>query len=432
MLNHPRFHRFRVAAAASAALGALVLAGCAPAGDPAATDSTATDATAPGAGGAGGGETAAVGTCGSVPEIGANDPNGLLEGMSTEVQAGYNGFPYEIQESAWADFKSEKSDGFTAAIVGTAPAAPFIAAYQDALTEALEGAGVEIVLNVAPNDPSDVPGQLQQFGQALSLKPDIIFFSPVAPEPAIDLVNEAHAAGIPVVSLVVPIDSPNAISVVYNAVLQSMETASALFGDIGGSGEVLEVTGVAGIPNQIFWDAGRDHALELCPEIDIVGSVQGLFQPPLAQQAVVQYLSTNPAGVDAVIQAGTMGWAIRDAFVQSGHEVPPMQDLGASQGMAAYAAQNPEFTYYGSITPPVAMAQGAAQIGLKVLEGAGPKVNQVVWAPHIIDSGTVGDFVDPSWGTDDGTDLTSDEVYFTDEQTAEFFANPELGPQSAN
>ncbi|WP_268878165.1 substrate-binding domain-containing protein [Gulosibacter macacae] len=317
------------------------------------------------------------------------------------------------------------------ALVGTAPAAPFIAVYQEALAASLESAGVEIVLNVAPNDPSDVPGQLQQFSQALSLNPDIIFLNPVAPEPAIDLVNEAHAAGIPVVSLVVPIDSPNAVSVVYNAVLQSMTTASSLFGAIGGSGDVLEVTGVPGIPNQLFWDAGRDHALELCPEIEIVGSVQGLFQPPLAQQAVVQYLSTNPAGVDAVIQTGTMGWAVRDAFVQSGHEVPPMQDVGASQGMAAYAAQHPDYLYYGSITPPVSMAQGAAQIGLKILAGAGPRVNQVVWAPHIIDSSTVGDFVDPSWTTDDGTDLTSDEVYFTDEQTAEFFTNPELGPQSA-
>lgn len=427
MLNHPRFHRFRVAAAASAALGALVLAGCAPAGGPATPDTGA----APGGGGTAGGETAAAGTCGSIPDIGANDPSGLLADMSPEIQDGYNGYPYAVQESAWAGWKSEKTEGFTAAIVGTAPAAPFIAAYQDALAKSLEAAGVNIVLNVAPTDPSDVPGQLQQFGQALALKPDIIFFNPVAPEPAVDLVNDAQAAGIPVVSLVVPIDSPNAISVVYNAVLQSMTTASELFGAIGGSGDVLEVNGVAGIPNQLFWDAGRDHALELCPGIEVVGSVQGMFQPPLAQQAVVQYLSTNPAGVDAVIQAGTMGWAIRDAFVQSGHEVPPMQDLGASQGMAAYAAQHPDYIYFGSVSPPIPMAQMAAQVGIKVLHGAGPKFNQIVWAPHIIDSSTVGDFVDPAWSTEDGTELTSDDVYFTDEQTAEFFTNPELGPQTA-
>ena len=67
-----------------------------------------------------------------------------------------------------------------------------------------------------------------------------------------------------------------------------------------------------------------EKALALCPDVTVAGQVQGLFQPPVAQQAVVQYLATNPAGVDAVLQAGTMGWAIRDAFEQSGLPVPPI------------------------------------------------------------------------------------------------------------
>jgi hypothetical protein len=38
--------------------------------------------------------------------------------------------------------------------------------------------------------------------------------------------------------------------------------------------------------------------------------------------------------------------------------------------------------------------------------------------------------VDPSWSDSDGTDLSPDGVYFTDKQIAEFFNNPDLGPQS--
>jgi len=400
---------------AFAAAGTLALAGCGSSTSPA--DATATDAT--------------VTECGTVPKLGAVDPNGLLAGLSADVQAGFNGYPYEIRESAWGDWKSEKTDGYTAAIVGTSPAAPFIAVYQETLAQALEEAGVDVVLNVAPNDPSDVPGQLQQFSQAISMKPDIIFFNPVAPEPALDLVEEAHAAGIPVVSVVVPIDSPYALSITYNGVLQSMETASMMFGGIGGSGDVLEVTGVPGIPNEMFWEAGRDAALELCPDINIVGSVQGMFQPPLAQQAVVQYLATNPAGVDGVIQAGTMGWAIRDAFTQSGQPVPPIQDVGASQGMVAYAAENPDYVYVGTATPPVDMARAAAQVGLKVLAGAGPKLNAIINRPVVVDSANVDEYVDPSWSIQDGTDLAPKGAYLTDAQIAEFFKNPELGPQSA-
>lgn len=417
MLKPTRFRRLGATAVAFVALGALALAGC----------SSTTAGDAPSTSG-----TGSADSCGSVPQVGANDPSGLLSGFSQEIQDGYNGYPFEIQKSAWADWKSEKSDGFTAAIVGQAPAAPFIAVYQETLAAALKATGVEVVLNVAPNDPTDVPGQLQQFSQAISLKPDIIFFNPGAPEPAIDLVDEAHDAGIPVVSVVVPIDSPNAISVTYNAVLQSMTTASQVFDSIGGSGSVLEVTGVPGIPNEVFWEAGRDRALEACPGVDIAGSVQGLFQPPLAQQAVVQYLATNPAGVDAVIQAGTMGWAIRDAFTQAGQPVPPIQDVGASQGMAAYALANPDYAYFGTATPPVAMAKMAAQVGVKVLEGAGLKINHVVWNPYVVDSSNLKDVTEASWAVEDGTDLAPEKVYFTDEQTAEFFSNPQNGPQTAN
>lgn len=418
MSNHTRFRRLGVAASALVAVGALGLAGCATAGSPSSDTS------------AGAGGPAADG-CGSVPQIGANDPNELLAGFSPEIQDSYNAYPFEIKESAWAGWKSEKSDGFTAAIVGQAPAAPFIAVYQETLTASLEAAGVDIVLDVAPNDPTDVPGQMQMFGQALSLKPDIIFYNPAAPEPSVDLVAQAHDAGIPVVAVVVPIDSEHAINTTYNANLQAMRSAAGILDAIGGSGRILEVDGVPGIPNQLFWEDGTAKALELCPDVTVAGEVQGLFQPPLAQQAVVQFLATNPAGVDAVLQAGTMGWAIRDAFVQAGQPVPPISDIGGSQGMAAFAAADPSYPYVGTATPPIAMAQAAVQIGLKTLAGAGPKVNQVVWEPYPVDASNLADIVDPSWSEADGTDLAPEDVYFTDEQLAEFFANPELGPQSA-
>ena len=237
------------------------------------------------------------------------------------------------------------------------------------------------MLNVAPNDPTDVPGQLQQFGQALSLKPDIIFFNATAPEAALDLVSQAHDAGIPVISMVSQIDSPYSITVTYNSQSPGHgRRGRTRVKSIDGKGSLLEVTGIPGISNEIAWEDGTEKALALCPDVTVAGQVQGMFQPPVAQQAVVQYLATNPAGVDAVLQAGTMGWAIRDAFEQSGLPVPPIADIGASQGFAAWAAANPDYPYVGTATPAVAMAQSAAQIGLKVLAGAGPKVNHVVWA----------------------------------------------------
>ncbi len=417
MVKSTRLRRIKVAATALATVGAISLAGCS--ATPSASDSTPDAA-----------QTTAADGCGSVPEIGASDPGDLLSEFSDDIQAGYNAYPYEIQESAWSDWKSEKTDGFTAAIVGQAPAAPFIATYQETLADSLEAYGIDVVLNVAPNDPTDVPGQLQQFGQALSLKPDIIFFNAAAPEAALDLVAQAHDAGIPVISMVSQIDSPYSITVTYNANLQAMVGAAHTLQSIDGKGSILEVTGIPGISNEIAWEDGTEKALALCPDVTVAGQAQGMFQPPVAQQAVVQYLATNPAGVDAVLQAGTMGWAIRDAFEQSGLPVPPIADIGGSQGFAAWAAADPAYPYVGTATPAVAMAQSAAQIGVKVLAGAGPKLNHVVWQPYLILADDLSSIVDPAWVPEDGTDLAPEGVYFTDEQIAEFFTNPDLGPQS--
>ena len=42
-----------------------------------------------------------------------------------------------------------------------------------AIRSSLDEAGVEIVADFAPDDPSNVPLQLQQFNEALALKPEI-------------------------------------------------------------------------------------------------------------------------------------------------------------------------------------------------------------------------------------------------------------------
>nr|WP_274637172.1 substrate-binding domain-containing protein [Microbacterium bovistercoris] len=414
MTQHTRPRRLRAAATALVAAGALALAGCAstPTGDPT------------------GSGTPSAGQCGSVPNVGANDPDGLLKDLPEKIQAGYNAYPLKIEKSAWSDWKSDKTSGFTAAIVGQAPAAPFIAAFQKQLAESLTAEGVKIVANLAPNDPTDVPGQIQMFNQALSLKPDVIFFNAAAPESSVTLAKQAYDAGIPVISMVATLDSPYAITVAFNTPLQAMETGAGVLGAIGGKGSVLEVNGIPGIPSQTLWEAGSKAVLDLCPDVKVAGQVQGLYQPPAAQQAVVQYLATNPAGVDGVLQAGTMGLAIRDGFTQAGLTPPPIQDISASQGMIAYAAANPSYPYFGTATPPIPQAKATAQIGLKVLEGAGPKINHIVWAPYYIDRSQIADLVDPSWAESDSSDLAPAGVYFTDDDIAQFFNDPKRGPQT--
>ena len=242
------FPGITTAGAAMLGAGALVLTGCsAPQRRP---GSSGGDAPGPAS-------SAAAGTCGSLPTGTANDPNGMLAGFSKEIAEGYNLYPYEIRKSAWADYKSKKTDGFTAAIVGMPPASPFIASMSEAIRTSLKANGVKIVGDFAPDDPSNVPLQLQQFNEALSLKPDVIIYTAIAPEPSVDLAKAAHDAGIPLVAAQIPIDSEYAVSVTRNTPLAVAQVTAGTVGAIGGKGSRPASRGHPGDPGLDLREPGH-------------------------------------------------------------------------------------------------------------------------------------------------------------------------------
>ncbi|WP_320537110.1 substrate-binding domain-containing protein [Pseudarthrobacter sp. IC2-21] len=417
MKNTYTFPRLATSGAAILGAGALVLTGCS-APTPAASDSSSRTSAVPGT-------SAAAGSCGSVPTGTAKDPSGLLAGLSKEVSAGYDLYPYEIRKSAWSDFKSKKTDGFTAAIVGMPPASPFIASMSESIRKSLKAEGVRIVGEFAPDDPSNVPLQLQQFNEALSLKPDVIIYTAIAPEPSVDLAKAAHDAGIPLVAAQVPIDSEYAVSVTRNTPLAIAQVTAGTVGAIGGKGKVLRVDGIPGIPVSTFAAQGIDAVLENCPDIKVAGTVTGFFQPATAQAEVQKFLATNPAGVDAVLQAGTMGVGIRNAFEESGMEVPPIADDGSSQGFSSWALANPEYPYFGTTTPSVRTGEAVVDVALRILKGEGPKINQIVEPSVIVSRDNLAKVADPSWEVSDLTDLAGDpQDFLPTDRLNEFFANP--------
>ncbi|BCW44820.1 substrate-binding domain-containing protein [Arthrobacter sp. StoSoilB5] len=414
MTSFPRFTTF---GAAILSAGALVLTGCSASG-PAAPGSSGGNA--PGAA-----EPAAAGTCGSLPTDTVNDPNGLLAGFPKEIAAGYDLYPYEIRKSAWAGYKSKKTDGFTAAIVGMPPASPFIASMSAAIRTSLKASGVKIVGEFAPDDPSNVPLQLQQFNEALSLKPDVIIYTPIAPEPSVGLAKAAFDAGIPLVAAQVPIDSEYAVSVTRNTPLAIAQVTAGTLRAIGGKGNVLRVDGIPGIPASTFANLGIDAVLKNCPEIKVSGTVTGFFQPAKAQAEVQKFLATNPAGVDAVLQAGTMGVGIRNAFDDSGMDVPPIADDGSSRGFSSWALAKQEYPFFGTTTPSVRTGEAVADVALRILKGQGPKINQIVEPSVIVSRENLAMLADPSWDHNDLTDLAgAPEDYLPTDRLNEFFSQP--------
>ena len=410
-----RFRRFSSVTAALVAVSALALTGC--------SSNVAAQAPNPSAGAAS--TTPAAGACGSVPTIAPNDPNGLLKGFSAKAQAGYNAYPVAIQKSAWSGWKPSHAGPFTAVIVGMPPASAFIKTNLDAARAQLKAENIKILGDFAPDSPSNVPLQIQQLQQAINLHPDIIILQAIAPDPVAPLVEAAGKAGIPVVADYVPIDSPYAVTVTENPVLNALEVSAGTLAALGGKGNLLTVTGIPGITNEVFAQKGFSEALKLCPDVKVVSSVNGLFEQSTARQATQQYLAAHPAGVDGVLQSGTMTAGIISAFQQQGLTPPPIADLGASQGSVAWAAKNPNYPYSGSASHAVKAGQTSVEVALRILKGQGPKVNQVVAAPEIFSASALKKSVQSSWSTGDVSDFVGDSnSVFPEGSLDEYFNKP--------
>ena len=69
--------------------------------------------------------------------------------------------------------------------------------------------------------------KLQQFEEAISQDPDIIFFLPLAPDSTLDA--RRWLMQVSVVIFQVPVDSEHAVSVSLNPVLQAAETGASVF-----------------------------------------------------------------------------------------------------------------------------------------------------------------------------------------------------------
>lgn len=417
MQKNTKIPRISKLGAAILGISALALTGCAggTSADPAADGAAASNQSGP----------VADGACGSVPKGAANDPNGLLKDFSPEIAEGYSLHPDEVRTSAWADYKSKKTEGFTAAVVGMPPASPFIASMSESIRASLKKADVEVLGEFAPDDPSNVPLQLQQFNEALALKPDVIIYTAIAPEPSVALAKQAFDAGIPLVAAQVPIDSEYAVTVTRNVPLAIAEVTAGTMRSIGGKGDVLRVAGIPGIPSSTLADIGMDAILETCPDVKVVGSVTGFFQPATAQAEVQKFLATNPAGVDAVMQAGTMGVGIRNAFEEAGMDVPPIADDGSSHGFASWALANPEYPYFGTTTPSVRTGEVSVEVALRILKGEGPKINQIVEPSVLVTRENLEQVADATWEPSDLTDLAgSPDDYLPTEKLDQFFSNP--------
>ncbi len=368
---------------------------------------------------------AAEGQCGSVPEIAPQDPDGVVAALPAELQASYNGFPQPVQASAWADWKPSDDGPWDVAVLWQPPMNTFVSNTHKGLMDTLEASGnVNVVADLAPKDPTDVPGQLQQFNQAVAQKPDLIILMPLAAEPFIEPIEAAAEAGIPTVTPWLPVPTKSAIGISQNDWLAAAKISANVAASIGGKGDALMVHGIPGITSDTNAFAAFESVLALCPDIKQAGEVTGNFSTAATQAAVLQFLSTHPGEIAAVFQAGVMTPGVIQAFEQLGRPVPAIADLGSTQGSIAYAYENQDtYKEFGGSVPDEAIGRVAADVALRTLSGDGPKVSTILTELKPIDNTNLDKVYQEGW-----TVNGSDDAWFPDDT----FMEPDVLDQFFN
>ncbi|WP_170297205.1 substrate-binding domain-containing protein [Georgenia thermotolerans] len=360
-----------------------------------------------------------------MPEIAPQDPDGVVAALPAELQASYNGFPQPVQASAWADWKPSDDGPWDVAVLWQPPMNTFVSNTHKGLMDTLEASGnVNVVADLAPKDPTDVPGQLQQFNQAVAQKPDLIILMPLAAEPFIEPIEAAAEAGIPTVTPWLPVPTKSAIGISQNDWLAAAKISANVAASIGGKGDALMVHGIPGITSDTNAFAAFESVLALCPDIKQAGEVTGNFSTAATQAAVLQFLSTHPGEIAAVFQAGVMTPGVIQAFEQLGRPVPAIADLGSTQGSIAYAYENQDtYKEFGGSVPDEAIGRVAADVALRTLSGDGPKVSTILTELKPIDNTNLDKVYQEGW-----TVNGSDDAWFPDDT----FMEPDVLDQFFN
>ncbi|MEO1192144.1 MAG: ABC transporter substrate-binding protein [Pseudomonadota bacterium] len=226
--------------------------------------------------------------------------------------------------------------------------------------------------------------QIQQMRQLVDSGVDAIIVCCSNPTALNPTVQYAHERGVPVFSAVGYLTSPFAVNSSANFVVGGHMMGEWMAKEIKGEGNVLVVEGIPGASASDSQDLGIRMALDGHADVDIVGSVAGMWTDQVAQAEIQRWLATNPRPLDGVIiQSASELGALR-ALKQSGRPMVPIT-IGGEEGALCYWRKNPDYVS-GAIHawPPGTDFEMNWNIMMRTLQGQGPKVASILTRPHVM------------------------------------------------
>jgi ribose transport system substrate-binding protein len=224
------------------------------------------------------------------------------------------------------------------------------------------------------NEKEETYPQLQQIRDLIAKQPDAIIFNPNGPDVLNPALQEAHDAGIKTVALDAYVTDPNTLNISNDQVAYGYIGAKWLFEQLGGTGNVYYMRGLAGHPADNDRHQGVLKALGENPGIKLLPNNEGVatgWDPDTGTKLITDLI--NSGGYDDVDGIWTSGidQQVVDAIKAAGKQFVPI--VGADLKGFVEMLLNKNGGYDGlkglAVYNPAAIGGAGLTLALKALNG---------------------------------------------------------------
>ena len=227
---------------------------------------------------------------------------------------------------------------------------------------------------------TDSAGQLEDLNNLIEAGVDAIVLNPANPDALNSAIETAISQGIVVVAVDAGVTAEGAYILSNNQEEYAYLGAKWLFEELGGSGDVVYMRGIAGVSADTDRHNGFQRALAEFPDINVIHEVFTGWQQDQGKQQMFDFLATG-IPFDGVWTSGIDN-VIVDAFLESGAPLVPIvgadnagfvEDLLEVDGLQGAAVTNPGSVGGAGIALAVDILNGEAPAETTVL------VDPVLW-----------------------------------------------------
>lgn len=247
----------------------------------------------------------------------------------------------------------------------------------------------------------DVNGQIRQIRDLISAGMDIIIVDPNSPSALDGVFKQAADRGILVVAVDQAVTAPTALNVVIDQQAWAESSATWMSDQLGGSGKIVAINGVAGAPANEARVAGFESVFSADNGIDVVNAVNADWDEVKGQQTATNLLTSTP-DLDGIWVQDGMAQGVVQAVSESQPATFPLitgeysagylrlwSKLKADQNFSSFAQVNPNGIAASALRVAIAAEQGKTLKDESLTDGH----TVIVPLPEAITDDNLADYV---------------------------------------